>query len=387
MSRKHQPPAQSEQQRVAAQHPERATAEVAERKPLEGAPQPSREVSAPVPDRSGVATPTGTRPTGEIVQPAPSEPHGLASIVASPSLPPDAPAILVAAAPPNHPHIKVDAPPVAPLAELQPAVVPARAPVQRSKTVEVRLIWPAVRGAKEDCRANTGIIWTGHGDVQDYPADKWYLLAVHPDVWELVNPADATVAAQARVDRTETPAERLLRLNASQRVVGVDGTPEARRLESERVKALAAQTNTDAVLASPGPSMGRPATEHAPTVPVPEVVGSGVRLAPSTYDEAALAPHTETAAIEAQARHDANVAAGVPDAPADDPLRAVPAHRTAALLHSAKLPPDRRLSAGELESMSDADVFAEGAKRDYVMHPRLSSPNLRAKFLELQATH
>jgi len=66
-----------------------------------------------------------------------------------------------------------------------------------SKTVRVRLVWPAERGAKDDCQANTGIVWSAAGDVQDFPADKWHLLAGHPDVWQLVDEADAAKAEAA----------------------------------------------------------------------------------------------------------------------------------------------------------------------------------------------
>jgi hypothetical protein len=52
------------------------------------------------------------------------------------------------------------------------------------KNVLVRLV--ADRDFKDDCRAGTGVVWRGKGDVQSYPAEHWPKLAAHPDVWELV---------------------------------------------------------------------------------------------------------------------------------------------------------------------------------------------------------
>jgi hypothetical protein len=45
-----------------------------------------------------------------------------------------------------------------------------------------------------------------------------------------------------------------------------------------------------------------------------------------------------------------------------------------------------KLDEVQLAEMSDADVHAEGVKRGFALHPRLNPVNLRARFLELQAT-
>ncbi len=37
-------------------------------------------------------------------------------------------------------------------------------------------------------KAKTGIVWTGHGDIQDVPDWAWPILAKHPDVWVDVPP-------------------------------------------------------------------------------------------------------------------------------------------------------------------------------------------------------
>lgn len=340
----------------------------------------SGEISSPTPARGG--------PPGDQSLPPAKKPHVPLPIERPPNddMPRNEEIAPPVFPPPNHPHIPVK-PPAVPLTRADVTgqatpnnAVPARAPVAVAKTVRVRLIWPEARGAKEDCRAGTGTIWTGHGDVQDFPAAKWYLLAPHRDVWELVNEADTKVVAQAEVDRVETTGARVARINAERGIgnTGIDGPHERARMDAERARVLAAQTNTDTVVLSPGPSMGRPATEHAPTYPVAEHPPN--HLAPSTYDAAALAPHTQTARLEAEARAEGAGAAD-PDH-TEVPLRAIahPVDPVKAARHAAT----KRYSADELEALSDADIHAEGLKRAYVLHPRLTPVNLRLRFLELQ---
>jgi len=70
------------------------------------------------------------------------------------------------------------------------------------QTVRVELVWPEERGAKDDCRAGTGVVWSGKGDIQDYPAALWPRLALHPDVWRLVDAPKEPPSAdeEARID-------------------------------------------------------------------------------------------------------------------------------------------------------------------------------------------
>ncbi len=37
-------------------------------------------------------------------------------------------------------------------------------------------------------KGKTGIVWNGHGDIQDVPTSAWPALAKHPDVWIEVPP-------------------------------------------------------------------------------------------------------------------------------------------------------------------------------------------------------
>lgn len=338
----------------------------------------------PAPAKSPFNT-IGLRPQDTLV-PAPAGPidspaAGVAVQIAGDPVPPLPRA--------NHPHIPVDPPAVAPTAaqvrgEQQPNVVAARGAVG-ARTVDVRLIWPAARGAKIDCRGGTGILWTEHGDVQPYPADKWNLLSPHPDVWELVNPADVRVAAQAHVDHVETSEQRLLRVNSALGIgiAATESVTEAQRLDAERLRALGQQTNTDTVVLSPGPSIGRPSTEHAPTRPVPEVISA--QLAPNTYDAAALAPHTETAALVEAARAEG---AKVAEHTLEKAPLPTPDNFEAPAVVVPGLAPLRAgtavLNRDQLDAMGDERIHAEGVKRGFALHPRLTPPNLRVRFLELQ---
>lgn len=117
------------------------------------------------------------------------------------------------------------------------------------KTVKVQCIWPAERGEKNDCRGGTNVVWSGHGDVQDYPAHLWPRLAAHPDVWKLYDPeADARIAAaQEAKDKAEAEARR-----AAEEAERIRQEEEA-RLTAE-AQAKAAGNGTDlAVVTSVNP--------------------------------------------------------------------------------------------------------------------------------------
>jgi len=75
-------------------------------------------------------------------------------------------------------------------------------------TVLVELL--ADRNYKDDCQANTGIVWRGKGDIQPYPAALWPKLAVHPTVWGLVPEAGTTPPSSLspqELAKTENVAE------------------------------------------------------------------------------------------------------------------------------------------------------------------------------------
>lgn len=299
----------------------------------------------------------------------------------------------------NHPHQHVDPPAPAPTnVSLRGAPnnsIPNRSPVP-ARTVNVRLIWPAVRGAKHDDRGGTDIIWNGQGDVQAYPADKWRFLQPHPDVWELVDDNEDQVARQAVVNRIESPQERLVRLQRDRGygITGIEDPYEAQRIAAQRAKDRAAELGTDAVVV--GPSMGRPSTEHAPTLPVPEVNRN--QLAPNTYDAAALAPHTQTAELEAAAHaaSDAEIGLTTPtpplaptgESPRPDEFDPPPDPEKAAAVGKptrAAVQKPKHLSPEDLDKMNEADIHVEAQIRGFELHPRLNPTNLRARFLEAQA--
>lgn len=249
-------------------------------------------------------------------------------------------------------------------AEIKPAVaLTTPAPAQSGKTVKVELVWPAERGAKIDCRGNTKIVWTGAGDVQDYPAEKWHLLAPHPDVWKLVVDSDAQVAERARQQIVETPEGRLERLHLEQARATAQATAmtAAKDLQeaAQRRKALGAETNTDVVVGEKGP--------NDPPDPL-----SAEALADRTaaYKLATQNPQALDAAY--RAKEEADEAAMERLA------------RPAAMPAASARPVPSVLSDEQLADMNDADVHAEGAKRGYDLHPRLNRTNLRARFLEFQ---
>lgn len=294
----------------------------------------------------------------------------------------------------NHPHAQVEAqnPRVATnldIPGMANSAIPSRQPVQGGPpTVQVRLVWPANRGAKIDCQAHTGTVWTGNGDVQSFPAEKWWKLAPHPDVWELVDQSDIKVAQQAAVDRVETPEERIVRLHLEDDAAKRDRVAQNAQKAAAAAREAAASTNTDMVIV--GTSLGRPATEHAPTFAVPERPSS--QLAPNTYDAAALAPHTETAALEAKAKAEATAANDVvePKANLPRPETKVDEFDLAPAADLNADPPIRavrvqKLERAALDGMSDEEVHSEGLRRDFVLHQRLNANNLRMRFLELQA--
>lgn len=152
------------------------------------------------------------------------------------------------------------------------------APPVLKKTVQVELVWPETRGAKIDCKGNTKIVWATKGDVQDYPADQWYLLAPHPDVWRLLHAKDSDVAAQAKVEIIETPEQKVERINREVRgrLDAQRDKLEAEQQQAQAAKEQAAQTNTDKVVLK---------VPVAPTVPT-----AGAKPKTLTADDLAAMP-------------------------------------------------------------------------------------------------
>lgn len=116
-------------------------------------------------------------------------------------------------------------------------------PVPREGYVRVECVWPEERGPKEDCRAGTGIVWAGHGDVQNFPTILWPQLAKHPDVWRLYDD-DASAALREAEQRQRE-------ISAEQARVLAEAQEKAREEEQARIAAAAKEqgqsTNTDVV--------------------------------------------------------------------------------------------------------------------------------------------
>lgn len=73
-------------------------------------------------------------------------------------------------------------------------------PEHKPGHVLVELVWPESRGEKSDCKNYTGIVWSGRGDVQNYPEPLWQKLREHHDVWRLYEPREQAAKAVATSD-------------------------------------------------------------------------------------------------------------------------------------------------------------------------------------------
>lgn len=56
---------------------------------------------------------------------------------------------------------------------------------------------------KEDNVARSGVVWHGHGDVQNVTAQQWGLLSAHPGVWAKSTPVAQAAAASIALGTTE----------------------------------------------------------------------------------------------------------------------------------------------------------------------------------------
>lgn len=77
----------------------------------------------------------------------------------------------------------------------------------------MRVMYVGRKAMKTDNVADTGVVWVGHGDIQDVPDDAWPKLENYPDVWVSVPPepapdaglSDAEPVAQKPAESTAAP--------------------------------------------------------------------------------------------------------------------------------------------------------------------------------------
>jgi hypothetical protein len=131
------------------------------------------------------------------------------------------------------------------------------------------------REFKDDCRANTGIVWRGQGDIQPYPASLWPKLAAHPDVWRLaddqgegavpvdkvrseslederrrLNVAEAERVAKASETKASAQSAEEAAAAAEAAVVAAQAAADAARVEADARQAELAGQGTDSVIAT-----------------------------------------------------------------------------------------------------------------------------------------
>ena len=201
-------------------------------------------------------------------------------------------------------------------------------PQQQPGHVLVELVWPESRGEKADCKNYTGTVWSGRGDVQNYPANLWPKLREHHDVWRLYCPADADVAANPT--EKEDPA-------AASETGDAEGDLKERQQE-------AAGRNTDLV------------------------------------------------AVMVGFEDDGEVAGGEPAAaPANEPSVELPSEQPAGkpvetvVAHSVRRDGPVLLTLADLQAMSVQAVRELAQERDYMLHPRMKAEKLYEQFLNMQA--
>lgn len=71
------------------------------------------------------------------------------------------------------------------------------------------------KARKDDNVGKSGVVWFGHGDVQEVPARAWGALSRHPDVWQLVDDGSAGEAEQAELEAEEEAEQRQAFANMS----------------------------------------------------------------------------------------------------------------------------------------------------------------------------
>lgn len=146
------------------------------------------------------------------------------------------------------------------------------AQAQQSKTVMVELV--ADREFKDDCRANTGIVWRGKGDKQPFPAHLWHKLAAHPDVWKLADSADGndyrppSESPEARNKREQIAAAEKARAKAEEAAgQGVDLVNVAAIEPAEPLPSGVEEAAGESISGTEGDDAGDALDEDAPQDP------------------------------------------------------------------------------------------------------------------------
>lgn len=213
-------------------------------------------------------------------------------------------------------------------------------PQTRPGEVLVQCVWPAARGPKPDCRGDTGVIWAGHGDVKAYPADKWPLLAEHPDVWRLYDGGSAANAAEA-----VAPAQAT-QLEAAQAEVLRQAMARIRQLEEMLAKHL----------------------------PKP----------PAEPKEQQVQNDLEERQQLAASRNTDLVAVVLDDDDQDAVDDTVGGQSGEVAVHRALQEPALMLTIDDLKAMPVEDVRQLANARSYMLNPRLRPERLYEQFLEMQ---
>lgn len=197
--------------------------------------------------------------------------------------------------------------------------------------VQVRCIWPASRGTKDDCRGKTKTVWSGHGDIQAYPARLWPLLAAHADVWEL---ADARVAAEIGRTDAQEDADRAKKVAMAHAIIAEADAEDKRRAEAE-------------------------ANRRA-------------QLEAAEAEALQKAMNAQQAIEEASGKN-------------TDVVSATPNSGTGAVPPPGGTEKLKFASVEALDAANDDSIRAVALERGYALNPRLNPVNLRLKFMEAQA--
>ena len=70
-----------------------------------------------------------------------------------------------------------------------------------------RTMYVGRKAKKEDNVAGSGVVWLGHGDIQDVSDEVWAKLAPYPDVWIEVPAEPAAEATGGLADAPATQEE------------------------------------------------------------------------------------------------------------------------------------------------------------------------------------
>jgi|GEM_PF-3379013 len=224
-------------------------------------------------------------------------------------------------------------------------------PQTRPGEVLVQCVWPAARGPKPDCRSNSGVIWDGHGDVKAYPADRWPLLAEHPDVWRLFDPATMSPAGTAGAATAQPDAQRAQ-------------TDQPTQLERDHADVLQQAMERIRQLEAMVAGL-RPKT--------PPVVSQDLE------ERQDLAASRNTDLVQVVLED------GNPDDSGADVGDLAPAQPVAVIAHEALKAPALMLSLDDLKAMSVEEVRQLATARSYMLNPRLKPEKLYEQFLEMQA--